>query len=129
MALDITQHSSLLSTETQVCADDMTYVAQLGFKSVMNNRPDFEGGLDQPTADAVNTAAQAQGMRFYHLPFSGGDLSPALAQEFARMIADAHKPILVYCRTGTRSTMIFRMAIELGYLNPTDLSLVLANSD
>ena len=124
MALDITQHSPLLSTAPQVCADDMTYVAQLGFKSVMNNRPDFEGGVDQPTAQAVEAAARAHGLHFYHLPFSGAELSPTLARQFAQMLGDAPKPILLYCRTGTRSTMIFRMALELGFLNPDDLSFV-----
>ena len=124
MALDITQHSPLLSTAPQVCADDMTYVAQLGFKSVMNNRPDFEGGVDQPTAQAVEAAARAHGLHFYHLPFSGAELSPTLARQFAQMLGDAPKPILLYCRTGTRSTMIFRMALELGFLNPDDLSFI-----
>ena len=124
MALDITQHSPLLSTAPQVCADDMTYVAQLGFKSVMNNRPDFEGGVDQPTAQAVEAAARAHGLHFYHLPFSGAELSPTLARQFAQMLGDAPKPILLYCRTGTRSTMIFRMALELGFFNPDDLSFI-----
>lgn len=124
MALEITEHSSLLSTAPQACAEDMAQVAQAGFKSVMNNRPNFEGGADQPTAQAVEAAARAQGLHFYHLPFSGADLSPSLALQFAQMLGDAPKPILLYCRTGTRSTMIVRMALELGFLNPDDLSFV-----
>lgn len=124
MALEITEHSSLLSTAPQACAEDMAQVAQAGFKSVMNNRPNFEGGADQPTAESVGAAAQAQGMVFYHLPFSGSDLSPALALTFAKMVADAPKPILLYCRSGARSTMVFRMALELGFLKADDLSLI-----
>ena len=127
MALEITRHSPLLSTAPQSCAEDMVQVAQAGFRSVMNNRPNFEGGADQPTAESVGTAAQAQGMVFYDLPFSGANLSPALALRFAQIIADAPKPILVYCRTGTRSTMIFRMAVELGFLSSDDLSLIAAD--
>ena len=124
MGLEITQHSALLATAPQACPEDMAQVAQAGFASVMVNRPDFEGGVDQPMAQAVEAAARAQGLHFYHLPFSGADLSPALALRFAQMLGDAPKPILLYCRTGTRSTMVFRMALELGFLNPEDLSCV-----
>lgn len=124
MGLEITVHTALLSTAPQACPEDMAQVAQAGFASVMVNRPDFEGGVDQPMAQAVEAAARAQGLHFYHLPFSGADLSPALALRFAQMLGDAPKPILLYCRTGTRSTMVFRMALELGFLNPEDLSCV-----
>ena len=124
MGLDITKHTALLSTAPQACPEDMAQVAQAGFVSVMNNRPDFEGGVDQPTAQAVEAAARAHGLHFYHLPFSGAELSPTLARQFAQMLGDAPKPILLYCRTGTRSTMIFRMALELGFLNPDDLSFI-----
>lgn len=124
MSLPLTRHSLLLSTAPQASPEDMKQVAQAGFMSVMNNRPDFEGGDDQPTAASVEQAAQSQGLIFYNLPFSGGDLSSKLAMEFARVLGHAKKPILVYCRTGTRSTAIFNMAVELGYLNPVDLSFI-----
>ena len=124
MGLEITQHTALLSTAPQASPEDMVQVAQAGFVSVMNNRPDFEGGADQPTAEAVGAAAVAQGMAFYDLPFSGAQLSPAVALRFAQVVGGAKKPILLYCRTGTRSTMVFRMAVELGFLNPDDLSFI-----
>ena len=68
MGLDITVHSALLGTAPQACPEDMAQVAQAGFVSVMVNRPDFEGGADQPTAQAVEAAARAQGR---HLVLSG----------------------------------------------------------
>ena len=124
MGLEITKHTALLGTAPQATPEDMAQVAQAGFVSVMNNRPDFEGGAEQPTAQAVEAAARAHGLHFYHLPFSGAELSPTLALQFAQMLGDAPKPILLYCRTGTRSTMIFRMALELGFLSPDDLRFV-----
>ena len=53
MGLEITVHTALLSTAPQACPEDMAQVAQAGFASVMVNRPDFEGGADQPAAQAV----------------------------------------------------------------------------
>ena len=41
----------------QLNPESMAEAARLGFKSVVNNRPDFEGGPDQPTSAAVAAAA------------------------------------------------------------------------
>ena len=43
----------------QLGPDDMADVAAAGYKSVIINRPDFEGGPDQPTAADVPRAAAA----------------------------------------------------------------------
>jgi uncharacterized protein (TIGR01244 family) len=40
----------------------MAEVARAGFRSVVNNRPDFEGGPGQPTSAAVEAAARAAGL-------------------------------------------------------------------
>ncbi len=124
MSLEITQRHALLSTAPQACPEDMAQVAQAGFKSVMNNRPDFEHEATQPTASAVRAAAQEQGMAFINLPFSPAHVDTQLVAEFARQIAAAPKPILVYCRSGSRSTGIFQNALERGLLNHDDLALI-----
>ena len=124
MALPITQHSALLSTAPQASPEDVEQIARLGFASVINNRPDFEGGADQPTAESLEAAVRAHGLEFYSLPFSSSDVSLELAHEFAQILGQAKKPVLLYCRTGTRSTMIYRLALELGLLNSDDLSFV-----
>jgi len=46
----------------QLGPDDMADVAAAGYKSVIINRPDFEGGPDQPTAADVSRAAQEAGL-------------------------------------------------------------------
>ena len=125
MSLEITRHHVFLSTAPQASPEDMVLVAKQGFASVMNNRPDFEHDADQPTAQSVAEAARAAGMAFYDLPFSPSHITPELLVQFAQLIGQAEKPILVYCRSGARSTGIFRMTLEAGYLNPDDLSLSL----
>ena len=125
MSLEITRHHVFLSTAPQASPEDMVLVAIQGFASVMNNRPDFEHDADQPTAQSVADAAHAVGMEFYDLPFSASRVTPELLVQFAQVVGQAEKPILVYCRSGARSTGIFRMALEAGYLNPDDLSLSL----
>ena len=46
----------------------MAEAAAAGFKSVINNRPDFEGGPDQPTNAAIEAAARAAGLEYAFLP-------------------------------------------------------------
>ena len=54
----------------------MTEAARAGFRSVINNRPDFEHGPDQATSAAIEAAAQAAGLEYRFLPVAGG-YSPA----------------------------------------------------
>ena len=46
----------------------MAEAARAGFRSVVNNRPDFEGGPDQPTNAAIEAAARAAGLEYRFLP-------------------------------------------------------------
>ena len=124
MSLEITCHHVFLSTAPQASPEDMVLVAKQGFASVMNNRPDFEHDANQPTAQSVADAAHVAGMDFYNLPFSASRVTPELLVQFAQVVGQAKKPILLYCRSGARSTAIYRMAVEAGYLNAEDLSLV-----
>ena len=49
----------------------MAWAAQNGFKSVINNRPDFEGGPSQPTSAQIEAAAKAAGLSYAFLPVNG----------------------------------------------------------
>jgi uncharacterized protein (TIGR01244 family) len=88
----------------------MAWAAQQGFKSVINNRPDFEGGPDQPTSAAVEAAARAAGLQYAHLPVAPAVQTPEQIAEFVALLASLPKPILAFCRTGTRSGKLYRAA-------------------
>lgn len=88
----------------------MAWVAQAGFKSVINNRPDFEGGPDQPANAQIEAAAVAAGLRYAYLPVAPAVQTPDEIARFAQLLADLPKPILAFCRSGTRSGKLFRAA-------------------
>ena len=88
----------------------MAWAAQRGFKSVINNRPDFEGGPDQPTSATIEAAARAAGLQYAHLPVAPAVQTPEQIAEFAALLASLPKPILAFCRTGTRSGKLYRAA-------------------
>ena len=91
----------------------MAELAAMGFKSVVNNRPDFEHGPDQPSSDEIEAAAKAAGLAYRHLPVDGGWQSPEEIAAFAQLLAELPRPLLAFCRSGARSTRLFMAAQAL----------------
>lgn len=88
----------------------MAEAAAAGFRSVVNNRPDHEGGPGQPTSAQMQAAAEAAGLVYRYLPVDGAWQSPEQIAEFARLLEDLPRPILAFCRSGGRSTRLFMAA-------------------
>jgi uncharacterized protein (TIGR01244 family) len=86
---------------------DMAVAASMGFKTVINNRPDFEGGADQPANAAMQAAAQAAGLAYVFLPVVAGAITAEEVTSMRQSLANAEKPVLAYCRSGARSTQLF----------------------
>ena len=97
----------------QLNADAMAEAARLGFKSVVNNRPDFEGGPDQPTSDDIAAAALAAGLEYRFLPVAGGYQSPEEAAQMARLLQELPRPMLMFCRSGARSARLYALAQQV----------------
>ncbi|MGY0194999.1 TIGR01244 family sulfur transferase [Leptothrix sp. BB-4] len=103
-----------ISVAPQLMPDAMAAAAAAGFRSVINNRPDFEGGPEQPTSAQIEAAALAAGLQYAHLPVSGVYQSPEEIAEFRRLIDTLPAPVLAFCRSGARSTKLYVQACELG---------------
>ena len=88
----------------------MQWAADNGFKSVVNNRPDFEGGPDQPTSEAIAEAAAAAGLQYAFLPVNGSYQSPDEIARFGELLDTLPKPVLAFCRSGARSTKLYLAA-------------------
>ena len=94
----------------QLTPEAMAEAARAGFRSVVNNRPDFEHGPDQPTNAEIEAAARAAGLEYRFLPVAGGYQSPEEIAAFARLLAELPRPLLLFCRSGARSTRLFMQA-------------------
>ena len=90
----------------------MAEAATAGFKSVVNNRPDFEHGPDQPTNAQMEAAARAAGLEYRFLPVDGGWQSPEEIAAFAKLLQELPRPLLAFCRSGARSTRLFQAAMS-----------------
>ena len=94
----------------QLTPDAMAEAARAGFRSVVNNRPDFEHGPQQPTNAAIEAAARAAGLEYRFLPVESGYQSPEEIAAFAQLLKDLPRPILAFCRSGARSTRLYMAA-------------------
>ena len=110
MTLPIRQLDADVAVAPQLTPDAMAEAAAAGFRSVINNRPDFEGGPDQPTSASVEAAARAAGLAYEWLPVAPNVHSADEINRFAELLATLPKPVLVFCRSGARSTKLFAAA-------------------
>lgn len=113
MALPLQRLSADIAVAPQLGPEAMAEVAAAGFRSVINNRPDFEGGPQQPTSAAIEAAAQAAGLAYAFLPVAPGFHTPDEIARFAELMAAMPKPILAFCRSGTRSGRLVAAAAAL----------------
>jgi uncharacterized protein (TIGR01244 family) len=110
MSVQVQQVGADVYVAPQLGPEAMAAAADAGFKSVINNRPDFEGGADQPTNASIEAAAQAAGLAYAFLPVASGYQSPEEIARFAELLATLPRPILAFCRSGTRSGKLYRAA-------------------
>jgi sulfide:quinone oxidoreductase len=90
----------------------MTALAAHGIRTVINNRPDGEGGPDQPTSDAIAAAAHAAGMDYHYIPVISGQVTQAQVDTMASTVAAAKTPVLAFCRSGARSSNLWAMGLQ-----------------
>ena len=110
MTLTITRRTDALSTAPQITVADLHTIAEQGFKTIINNRPDVEGGAAQATSAELGKGAQALGLHYAYLPVISGQITGEQVDQFARLMASSPGPILAFCRSGARSQSIFQLA-------------------
>ncbi len=98
-----------LSVAAQITPDDLAAARQAGFRTVINNRPDGESD-DQPGSTELAHLAEQLGLHYHHQPVISGQITDANIEEFGRLYDAAEKPVLAFCRTGTRCTFLWALS-------------------
>jgi sulfide:quinone oxidoreductase len=80
---------------------DLEALAAAGVRTIINNRPDGE--------DPGQLPAEAHGIAYHHIPFTAATLTRADVDAFAATLHSASQPVVVHCRSGTRSTLIWAL--------------------
>lgn len=93
----------------QIAADDVARAAEAGYKTILCNRPDGEAADQTPVAQ-IEQACQAAGVDFRFLPIVPGVITHEALEGVEDALKNCPQPILAYCRTGTRSSMLWALA-------------------
>ncbi len=104
--MDIRKITDELSVAPQIQAEDVAAIAAAGFRAVICNRPDGESS-DQPCCEDIAAAVAAQGLAWRTQPVRSGSITQADIQAFSALLAELPKPVLAYCRSGTRCAMLW----------------------
>lgn len=110
MSILITKQSEEFSSAPQISIEDISEIAVLGFKTIINNRPDHEGGDTQPTSAQIKVAAESAGLNYFYIPVIPNNIQSAQIEAFKIAYQNAEKPVLGFCRTGNRATSILKLA-------------------
>ncbi|GAA5663594.1 sulfide:quinone oxidoreductase [Ochrobactrum intermedium] len=105
--MDIRQIDDNYSVSGQIEPDDVRDIAAEGFRTIICNRPDGEGGPQQPEFSEIARVAEKAGLATYYIPVVGGQLTQEDVDAMAAALDEAEGPILGYCRSGARSTNIY----------------------
>jgi uncharacterized protein (TIGR01244 family) len=112
MTLEINRIHDNFCATGQMTSQSLVEAVELGFKTIFNYRPDGEGGPDQPISNELQETAEKLGLSYFYIPVVPGSLKPEQLQEFIRLYSVAEKPVLGFCRGGSRAARMIELASE-----------------
>jgi sulfide:quinone oxidoreductase len=101
--------SDNVSVAPQLEPADIAEAARLGFRTVINNRPDGEG-MGQPRNAELESLARELGLEYHYQPVVSGALALDDVLAFRQLLAAAQTPVLAFCRSGTRCATLWALA-------------------
>ncbi|MFN4113748.1 MAG: TIGR01244 family sulfur transferase [Sphingomonadaceae bacterium] len=101
--------SKTMSASPQISTDDVAAAAGEGITLIINNRPDGEED-GQPAGAEIEAAARAAGIAYCAIPVSGGGFGEPQVNAMIEALRSTDGPVLGYCRSGTRSTLLWSLA-------------------
>ena len=106
--MEVKRISPFLSVSPQIYPAHVERLADLGFKTIINNRPDNESD-DQPMEEELSAEAAKHDIEFVSIPVISGDLTEQNVKDFSDAMANVTGPVLAYCRSGMRSTSLWAL--------------------
>lgn len=101
--------SETVFASPQIELDDIEAAKEAGVTMIVNNRPDGEEP-SAPQSDAVAAAAAEAGLEFVSIPIGQAGFSEVQIDAMIAALDNAEGKVLAYCRSGTRSTLLWSLA-------------------
>ena len=105
----------------QIGLPDVALAQAMGITLIVNNRPEGEEPGQIPGAE-IEAAATAAGIAYVAIPVTHAGFSEPQVRAMAEALSAAEGPILAYCRSGTRSTLLWALAEASTGAQPDDLA-------
>ena len=103
------QLTDLVYASPQIGLTEVAEAARAGFGLIINNRPEDESEDQTPGAE-IAAAAAVVGLGYVAIPVTHAGFSQAQVTSMAQALASTDAPVLAYCRSGTRSTLLWALA-------------------
>jgi uncharacterized protein (TIGR01244 family) len=101
--------TSEIMVSPQISLEDVAEAGRQGIKLIVNNRPEEESDDQTPGAE-IEAAARAAGIDYAAIPVTHSGFSEPQVKAMAEALESAKGPVLAYCRSGTRSTLLWALA-------------------
>lgn len=111
----------------QITLADVAEAARQGVGLIINNRPEGESD-DQTPGEAIEAAARDAGIAYVAIPVTHAGFSEGQVKAMAAALASTDAPVLAYCRSGTRSTLLWALAESSRGESPHTLAAAAANA-
>jgi uncharacterized protein (TIGR01244 family) len=98
-----------LQVSPQIGFAEVAEAAAQGVTLIVNNRPEGESDDQTPGAE-IEAAARAAGLAYVAIPVTHAGFSEPQVTAMAAALSGATGPVLAYCRSGTRSTLLWALA-------------------
>ncbi|MCK0149244.1 TIGR01244 family sulfur transferase [Marivita sp. S6314] len=107
--MDIRHITDRYHVSPQINPEDAPAIKDAGIAMVICNRPDAEVPPSHQS-DAMRAAVEAAGLRFEVLPLTHQTMTPDRVAEQAALVAQAEGPVLAYCASGTRCSIVWALS-------------------
>lgn len=107
--MDVRPISPNVWVSDQIRPEDMAKISDMGFRAIVGNRPDGEEP-GQPEWAEIADAAEAAGLATAHIPVIPGQAGDDQALKFREVVTIFDKPVLAFCKTGTRAAQLWSLA-------------------
>lgn len=107
--MDIRVISPNYAVSPQILIEDLPAIKAAGYVAIINNRPDMEIPDDLQDA-AMRAAAEAAGLGYTVNPVTHAGLNMDMVDIQQAAIDAAGGPVLAYCASGTRSSIVWSLA-------------------
>ncbi len=106
--MDIRQITDRYAVSPQIDPEDAPAIKAAGITTVICNRPDAEVPPSHQ-AETLRAAIEAEGLRFEVLPITHQTMTPDRVAEQAALVDASDGPVLAYCASGTRCSVVWAL--------------------